>query len=257
MKKATSFQDLEQQAKKDQGAAGGLGDIDMDAMAKMFEGVDMSQMQEMWKNALDDPETMKQLENMGEKFGEAMQELSKMSPEELQKQMADAMNMLTDGDMADSIISKKDEVLASLEQTGMVSKEELAKFKADPEYFELKMRESFDQMKDVFTNPDMIKGAMDMMQGGGAMGKEMEQMAKLFSEELDTDEKIEEARLEVMKNPEIMNNPMMAGMFQSEEFKEVITDPKKWRESIKEGQKAFAAFGAGGGMGQGAGVGEL
>jgi len=259
MKKGSSFQDLENQAKdegkKDVGGLAGLGDMDMDAMAKMFEGVDMGQMQEMWKNALNDPETMKQLEGMGDKFGEAMEELSKMTPEQLQSQMTEAMSMLTDGEMADTIVAKKDEVLASLEQTGMVSPEELAKFKADPEYFEQKMRESFSQMKDVFGDPEMIKGAMQAMQGGGE--EQMKQMAKLFSEELDTDEKIEQARIEVMSNPEIMENPMLKTMFQTDEFKEVITDPKKWRESIKEGQKAFAGFGADEAIGQGAGVGEL
>ena len=35
-------------------------------------------------------------------------------------------------------------------------------------------------------------------------------MAKFFSETLDTAEKIEEARLEILKNPEDLNNPMMA-----------------------------------------------
>jgi hypothetical protein len=259
MKKGSSFQDLNEKAKEEQQGLGGLGGLDEDALAKMFDGVDMAQMQEMWKNALNDPETMKQMEMMGEKFGEAMEELAKMSPEELQKQMADAMAMLTDGDMADTILAKKDEVLASLEQTGMVSAEELAKFKADPEYFELKMRESFSQMKDIFTDPEMIKGAMDMLTGP-SQGS-LDQMGKLFSEALDTDEKIEEARLEVLSNPEVLNNPMLAHMFQTDEFKEIINDPKKWRESIKEGQKAFSAGAANlagmAGKGQGAGVGEL
>lgn len=105
-------------------------------------------------------------------------------------------------------------------------------------------------MKDIFSDPAMIQDAMNMMQGVGQDA--MQDMAKMFSENLDTDEKIEEARLEVLSNPEVLNNPMMAGMFQSEEFKDVINDPKKWRESIKEGQKAFSQ-----GAGQGAGVGEL
>ena len=246
----SSFQDLNEQAQKDQEGLAGFGDADL---AKMFEGVDMAQMQELWKNALNDPETMKTLEGMGAKFNEAMEELSKMTPEQLQAQMQEAMSMLTDGDMADSIVARKDEVLASLEQTGMVSPEELAKFKADPEYFELKMRESFDQMKSIFNDPEMIKGAMDMMAGAGQQS--LKDMAAFFSETLDTDEKIEEARLEILQNPEVLNNPMMANMFQTDDFKELLRDPKKWRESIKEGQKAFSEAAAG--MGQGAGVGEL
>lgn len=255
--KKTSFQDLNEQAQQDQAkndmGLGALGDLGDEELAKMFEGVDMEQMQEMWKNALNDPETMKQMESMGDKFGEAMEELSKMTPEQLQAQMQEAMSMLTDDSMAESIVARKDEVLASLEQTGMVSPEELAKFKADPEYFELKMRESFGQMKEVFSDPNMIKGAMDMM--AGASEGAMKDMADFFQENLDTDEKIEEARLEVLSNPELLNNPMMASVFQTDEFKSIVNDPKKWRESIKDGQKAFAQGGAG--AGQGARVGEL
>jgi len=258
-KKGSSFEDLNQQAaKKQEGGGGGGGPLggmgDMGDLAKMFEGVDMSQMQDLWKNAMNDPETMAQMEAMGAKFGEAMEELSKMSPEELQKQMQDAMNMLTDGDMAEQMIAKKDEILASLEQTKMVTPEELAKFKADPEYFEQKMRESFGQMKEVFNNPEMIKGAMEMMkgaaEGGLANDAMMKEMGKAFTEGLDTNEKIEEARLEILANPELLNNPMLKNMFQTEEFVEVLHDEKKWRDSVKEGQKAFANVGAGAGVGE-------
>lgn len=219
---------------------GDLGDLQ-----KMFEGVDMTQMQKMWKDALKDPETMKQLEMMGDKFGDALEELTKMSPEQLEKQMQDALNMFTDGEMADTIISKKDEVLAQLDKTGMISEEELAKFKADPEYFESKMRESFNQMKNIFSDPDMIKAATDSMRSSSQL---MQEMSRAFTEELDTDEKIEEARLEVLKNPELKSNPMLSTMFDSEDFKDIVHDPKKWKESVRKGQKAFT---------QGAGIGEL
>jgi len=62
-KKGTTFEDLNEQAakggvaKKGAGAAGGMPD--MEDLAAMFEGVDMSQMQDMWKNAMQDPEMMK------------------------------------------------------------------------------------------------------------------------------------------------------------------------------------------------------
>jgi hypothetical protein len=247
---------LNDQAKTQQEGGGdggnplaGLGD--MGDLQKMMEGVDMSQMQEMWKEALKDPETMKQMEAMGDQFSNALEELSKMSPEQLQQQMEEALSMLTDGDMAETIMSKKDEVLANLEKTGMVSDEELAKFKADPEYFELKMRESFDQMKGIFNDPDMIKAATESMQSSSQL---MQEMSRAFTEGLDTDEKIEEARLEIMKNPELKSNPMLSSMFDSEDFKDIISDPKKWRESVKEGQQAFLS---GGGATGGAGVGEL
>jgi hypothetical protein len=253
-KQASTFQDLNEQAKKEQeGRAGGaLGDMgDLGDLDKMFEGVDMAQMQDMWKQALSDPDTMQQLEALGDKFSDALDELSKMSPEQLQQQMQEAISMLTDGEMADTIISKKDEVLASLEKTGMVAPDELAKFKADPDYFELKMRESFDQMKGIFNDPKLMKAAAESMQNSQQM---MQELSRAFTEGLDSDEKIEEARLEILKNPELSTNPMLQGMFQSEDFKEILNDPKRWKESVKEGQKAFTQ---GAKFSQGAGVGEL
>ncbi|CAB9503153.1 expressed unknown protein [Seminavis robusta] len=259
MKKKSSFQDLNEQAIQDQQGGGGAGAADMENMAKMMENVDMEQMQKLWQDALSDPEAMKQMGAMGDKFGEAMNELSKMTPEQLAAQMQEAMQMLTDDSMADKIIEQKDEVLKSLEQTGMVDAEELAKFKADPGYFESKMRESFGQMKGIFNDPDKIKEAMESMHKTADFA--MHDLAKMFTEGLDSDEKIEEARQEVLNHPEMLNNPMMAGMFGTDEFKEVINDPKKWRESIKEGRKSFQEAGRKMeeeiGRRPGAGVGEL
>lgn len=62
-----------------------MGDLE-----KLLGNVDMESMQKMWKEALNDPETMKQMEAFGDQFGEAMKELSQMSPEDLEKQMKDA-----------------------------------------------------------------------------------------------------------------------------------------------------------------------
>jgi dGTP triphosphohydrolase len=249
-KKAASFEDLNEQAKNKQDDGFGMEGMDMAAIQKMMQGADMDQLQKLWTEALKDPAAMKQMEAMGGKFTEAIEEMAKMTPEQLMSQMQEAMQMLTDDSMADKIVQQKDEVLKSLEQSGMVTPEELARFKTDPAYFESKMRESFNQMKGIFSDPEAIKSAMNAMASGGE--GMMTEMAKMFSEGLDSDEKIEEARLEVLKNPELMDNPMLKPMFDTPEFKELIKDPKKWRESIKEGQKAFA-----GGLGQGAGVGEL
>ena len=244
-KKASSFEELNEQAKKRVDNNNGLG---MDgggdmaaALQKLMQGADTDQLQKLWKDALQDPETMKQMEAMGGKFTEAMEELAKMTPEQLVSQMQEAMQMLTDDSMADRIVEQKEEVLKSLEQTGMVSPEELARFKSDPDYFESKMRESFNQMKGIFNDPQAMKEAINAMAGGGE--KMMSDMAKMFSEGLDTDEKIEEARLEVLKNPDLMEHPMLKPMFDTPEFKEIIKDSEKWRESIKEGRKAFAGVG--------------
>jgi hypothetical protein len=137
-KKATNFQDLQEQAKKK------LNDPTA-GLLDSFGGGDLSQLQELWQDAMKDPEAMKQFEQMGDTFKQAMEQMSKMSPEELQKQMQSVLGMLGENDILEGVLKKKDEIIAQLEATHAVPVEELAKYKADPEYFELKMRESFEQ----------------------------------------------------------------------------------------------------------------
>jgi hypothetical protein len=211
------------------------------AMAGMegLEGFDMAKMQDMWAEALKDPEAMKAFEQMGDQFGSAMEGLSKMTPEELQKQMEDAMKMLTDGDMVDTIVQNKDEILQQLELAGTVPPEELAKFKADPAYFELKMRESFDQMKDIFEDPEMMKTMTEAMGGMQELMNNPNMLSELLGSELASDEKIEEARLELLSG----DNEVLKGMFDTEEMQAILKDPVKFRETVKEGQEGMMGVG--------------
>jgi hypothetical protein len=228
------------------GGAGG-GDEAADALSSMMggmggmEGMDMAKMQEMWAEALNDPETMKAFEQMGDQFGSAMEGLSKMSPEQLQAQMEDAMRMLTDGDMVDTIIKNKEEILQQLELAGTVPPEELAKFKADPEYFELKMRESFGQMKEIFEDPEMLKTMTEAMGGMQELMDNPNMLTELMGSELASDEKIEEARLELLNG----ENPALTGMFDTDEMQAILKDPVKFREIVKEGQQDMMGMGKG------------
>jgi len=239
---------LQEQAK--QQAATGAG---IDAMgAGGMEG-----MQKMLEDAMKDPEAKKYLEQMGHNFEDAMEQLAKLSPDQMKKQMEDAMASLTDSSMVDTIVAQRDEVLKQLEMTKSVPAEELAKMKADPNYFELKMRESFGQIKDMFNKPEMaeymtqaISGMTEMFSASGELMKEIEKLAE--SGELTDDSKIEEARLQLIKG-DFDSNPLLKEMLEKDEMLEILQDPKKWREGIKEGQKALGL----GGLGQGAGIGEL
>jgi hypothetical protein len=207
---------------------------------------DMKKMQEMFGSAFDafgDPDMVKQMED-------AMEMLSKMSPEDMEKQMTDAMAMLTDSSMMEEMMKGMDkgQLLKYLEESGVVPPEELAKLKADPEYFELKMVESFDQMKGLLDNPEVMKAAAETIGGLSELYKNpslltdlMEGLAADFS----SDEKIEEARLQLLSNPDVGG---LKEMFESEEMQDILSDPAKWRQSVKEGQ---------GMLNQGAGVGEL
>jgi hypothetical protein len=150
------------------------------------------------------------------------------------------------------MLQHQDEILKTLEETGQVDAEELAKFKADPEYFEMKMKESFDQMQQMFSDPDILKVASDSMKGmqdlynnPGAMDSMMQELLSDF----DDDEKIEEVRQMFLTNPELGASGLKE-MFEGAEMQEILQDPKKWRETVKEGQGFLN-------QGVGAGVGEL
>jgi hypothetical protein len=221
----------EQAVAADAGAAagmGGLAGLDM-------EGLDMAKMMEMMK----DPETMKAMEQMGDQFAGAMDGLSKMSPEELMQQMEEAMKMLTDGDMVEALLGNKNDILKELESAGTVPPEELAKFKADPAYFELKMRESFSQMEDIFKDPEMMKTMTDAMSGMQEMMGDPDALASLMGEALADDDKIEEARLELLRG----DNPALSAMFDNAEMQEILKDPIKFRDQVKEGQKGMMGMG--------------
>ena len=215
------------------GADGGLGGMaDMAGMADMMGlgGMDMAKIAE----AMNDPETLKAFEQMGGQMAEAMKGLSKMTPEELTKQMEEAMKMLTQDDLVDSILENRDEVLKQVEESGTVPPEELAKFKADPAYFELKMRESFEQMQGLFEDPDMMKTMAEAMSGMQDMMNDPNMLTEMLGD-FTSDEKIEEARLELLSG----QNPALTAMFDSEEMQAILKDSKKFRETVKEGQEGM------------------
>eukprot|EP00980_Cylindrotheca_fusiformis_P004109 scaffold894_cov153-Cylindrotheca_fusiformis.AAC.5 len=213
------------------GAAGGG---DLGALADMFGDMDPSQLEE--------------LAGLGEYFEEIMDVMGKMTPEELEKQMQDAMEMLASGDMMKNMLDMQDEIIKSLEESGQVSPEELAKFKADPEYFEQRMKESFGQMKELFSDPETLKAATEGINSISQFmnNPEADQMLQKILGDFDDDEKIEEMRLQLLKNPDL-GIPGLGDMFNTPEVKEALSDPQKWKESVKQSR----------GLLNGAGVGEL
>ena len=227
-------------AKQQQDQAAGAGGGMADMLNMMGGGAEsMAELQKMIQESLQDPETQKYLEQMGSQLTDAMETLSKMSPEEIHEQMKQAFDVLGNDDMISGLIEQREQVIQNLEGVGIIPPEELARMKADPQYFELKMRESFDQMKDVFNSPDMMKGMAEAMGGmkelmdsGDAL---LGEMAKLFDAE-NNDETIEEARLEILRGG-FSDNPMFKEFFGGDDVQELLKDPVKWRQAVKDGQE--------------------
>ena len=230
--KKTQFQQEQEKQQQQQQA---------NPLAGMGAGMgDMAGLQEQWQKALNDPNAMKDLEaQMGVSLSQAMELLAQMSPEELQAQMEEAFKLLSGGEIVDQVVGKRDEILATLEASGAVPPEELAKFKADPEYFELKMRESFDQMGDILNNKDYLETiqgifgqTQELLKDPSKSTDMMGGVMNTLKDQLDSDDKIEEARLEILKSD-------MKGMFDSPEMKDILYDAKKWRDAVKEGSSAL------------------
>ena len=216
-----------------------MGGGDMDALMKQM-GVDPADMAK-WADemgAMDLPQ-----------LDEVMKMMSEMSPEDLAKQMQDAMELFGGDDMMANMIGQQDEILQMLEETGAVDAEELAKFKADPEYFEQKMKESMDQMKELIADPNLManaaegmKAAQELYNNPDAMNDMMANMMKDLS-----DEDIESVRQMFLGGGD--GDPMMAellGSINTAELDEVLQDPVKWRKTVKEGFDMMGGAGAGG-----------
>ena len=246
-KKGSTFEELNELAK------GQLGDNNlMDELANLSE----EDIQKMIQETMNDPELMRTMEQVNSGVSQVMEELNKMSPDELKQHMTEGLAQLTSPDMVETIMGNKDEVLKSLAEQGLVTAEKIAEYEADPAKFEEEMANAFAEMKKIFENPETLDAATKMMEGFTNILKNpeeaMKNMAQTFSEELGDDDKIEEARLQLLADPDKAGNPALASMFQNEEMKEILNDPVKWREQVKKGQDMLL-----GGDGTGAGMGEL
>jgi hypothetical protein len=191
-----------------------------------------------------DPSALKMLdEQMGGTMQQVMDMFSQLSPEVLQAQLQQVVQMLSQGDMIDDILAKKEEILGVLASTNMVPPEELAKYRADPEYFEQKMRESFGQMESMLQDKNVLEAlgtgiqqTKELLSDPSKMEGMMNEMLGSLMGQFDSDEKIEETRLQVLKGDNPLLQQMMAA---SPELKDLASDPKKWRKAIKEGSSSL------------------
>lgn len=212
-KPGASFQELNEKAKN--AAGGGLADMDLDAMMKEM-GIDPSD-----------------LDAMNANMDEVMKMMAEMSPEDLAKQMQDAMDMFMGEDMMANMLGNSAEILQMLEETGAVDAEELAKFKADPEYFEQKMKESMDQMKELMNDPQLMSNAMEGMKAAQEMYNNPDALNDMMADIMKelTDEEIEDVRQMLVTGG---GDPMMKELL-GDIDDSVLKDPVAWRKTVKEG----------------------
>ena len=148
----------------------------------------------------------------------AMKELLNMDPDQLKAQMEQAMEMLTSADMQQNIVSQKEEVLAMMEAQGTATPEEIAEFRADPAKFEEAMTKAFGQMKEIFSDPQAMDTVVQMMQGFGAIMKDpqaaLSKLGGVLQEALADDDKIEEARLQLLNDPSVAGNNVLLRLFE-------------------------------------------
>lgn len=103
------------------------------------------------------------------------------------------------------------------------------------------------EMMKVFSDPSAMAEIATMMSGIGEMLADPEKMQEALMDiaaeledwetALSDDEKIEEARQQLLKDPDLAENPALASVFDTKEMREIINDPKKWRKQVKEGQE--------------------
>jgi len=247
-RKGGSFEEQREMAQ--QQMAGG-GD-----MMEQLANLDPDEMMKMIQESMNDPATMDYLNQFGEGMGEVMEQIAKMSPDEIMQQMQENLAQMASPDILNTVLEQKDEVLASLLEQGLITPEQATEYENDPAKFQEEMASAFNQMNELLSDPAALEAAMGMVSGmsdllqdpQGAMGK----MAEVFNDALGDDEKIEEARLQLLADPALAGNPALASLFESEDMLDILSDPVKFREEVKKGKEMMSNMGGGG-----AGIGEL
>jgi len=248
-KRGGTFEELNEMAKETMGA-GDLAD---------YANMDSDELMQLIQETMADPAMQEYVDGLGAGMGDAMEQLAQMSPEEIQQQMEENLKAMASPEMLNTILEQKDEVLNNLFQQGLITEEDMLDFQNDPQKFQEHMSHAFGEMTKILEDPDAIDAVTQVMKGVSEIMQDpsaaINNLAKAFSEGLGDDDKIEEARLQLLSDPESAGNPALAALFQDEEMQDILKDPVKWREQVRKGQDMIE--GLADGDGDGAGVGEL
>lgn len=243
-KKGSSFEDLNELAKQNQGGdaddladmMAGLGDYDLESLMAGLGDLDMDSLVEMMNSPEYQKEYKKYLAELGlddddtmAKVGDAMKMLQ--DPVKLADAMTGVLGSLQSEEFVDAIVGQKDAVLDQLTSSGLLTPEQIEQYRNDPNKFGEDMKESFSKMQELFTDPDMmrkIQESIDPTKLTQMMDAYKDfDLASLFTDE----EKSEETRLALL-DP---RNPLSAMFAESKEMREILHDPVKWKAALKEG----------------------
>lgn len=253
-KKGGSFEELNEQAKEMLGGEGA-------DMMQQLSNLDSEDLMSLIEESMKDPATMEYLNQFGEGMQDVMEQLVNMDPEVMKSTITENLAQMTSEETLNTVIEQQDEVLTSLLTQGLITEEQLIEFQNNPEQFQAQMAEAFEEMNKIFSDPEALDAAMEMMTGMANVLKDpegaMNKLAAAFDAELGDDDKIEEARLQLLADPDAAGSPAMAAMFKDGDMLEILQDPILWREQVKKGREMMMDEMSAGADGAGAGVGEL
>lgn len=238
------------QERNEQARAGASSGSATDMISELGN-LDQSDLMDMIRESMNDPATLEYLEQLGQGMDDVMKQLASMDPEQMKDQITQNLAAVSSKETLDLVLEQKDEVLESLLLQGLITEEQMIEYQNDPEAYQRQMTEAFEEMGKILADPAALDAAMEMMSGMADIMKNpdeaMARLAEAFNAELGDDDKIEEARMQLLADPSAAGNPALASLFENDDMLELLQDPKKWREQVKRGQKMMA----------GAGVGEL
>jgi len=241
-KAAGSFESMQEMAKEQY--EGGAGDLM--GLNDLFGDMDMSELEALMEEAMKDPEAMQQMMDMQEQMMKAMSDMGNMSPEDLMKTASSAIESMMDEDVLDMMFQDTDALVEQLEASGMVDASMIEQYRKNPELLKKDMKEGISQMKDALSDPEAMNAAMDAMKNFGELMadptalndamKGVTDVMSTLSTDMSSDDKIEEARLQILSDPSFGGNEALANIYSTDEMKALLKDSNKWRDAVKMGK---------------------
>lgn len=126
----------------------------------------------------------------------------------------------------------------------------------NPEKYAAEMEAMTSEMMKIFSDPTAMQDMMEMMTGVGEilsdpakLEEALEDIVKELEQwetDLSNDEKVEAARLQLLNDPDLTENPALREVFGTKEMKEIIGSKEKWRKTVQEGKDKLRMGGGGG-----------
>ncbi len=224
-----------------------MAGLDSGNLMEELANMDPDEMMKLIQESMNDPATMQYMEQFGQGVGDVMEQLAKMDPAEMKQQIQDNLSQMSSPDILNSVLENSDEVLDSLLQQGLITPEQVKEYKENPDAFQEQMASAFEEMNKILSDPAALDAALEMMSGMadilGDPSAALKSISEAFTSELGSDDKIEEARLQLLADPSAAGNPALASLFENKDMIDILQDPVKFREQVKKGQEMISGMG--------------